>query len=564
MSNPIQMATVFTAAIFFSVFQFAEPLGAQEASPGTGSGRSIRFIPPDAMFVGDLRPRELLTDESAWFLPTEVIQAACNQYVGVQAENIESVRIVGPMVNPQFPAVGVVIEFTKDVSLEDLKPGLIEMDNVINVAGRSCYAVANADGMVVIHAATARRWMIGTPSYLPAMFEAGDDDGGLQRRGGNAIADAAGSMARIVQSNPKRGIVQIAIDIKPLRPLIMAAIMANADEIPPVVGRLPEIVNLIDSVTSTTEANLVDLMTYGSWTLYANDEAAANQLEMIIEQTVDDLATMGVSMAMQSIEGDDEVSQSLRTYIRRLEQQIVPMLRLKRDGVKFHAPSVDVQTVGTIGVLTGLLLPAVQASREAARRMSASNNLKMIGLAMHNYHAAYGKLPPRAITAEDGTPLLSWRVAILPFMEEQVLYERFHLDEPWDSPHNLPLAELMPEVFVDPSIPNLGNQTVFLSPDGEGTMLGTVGQDRRFRDILDGLSNTIFVIEASSDQAVVWSKPQDVVVPSDDPFFVTGDAHPGGFHVSLGDGAVIFITNVLDPETLNAMITAAGREVVQF
>ena len=88
------------------------------------------------------------------------------------------------------------------------------------------------------------------------------------------------------------------------------------------------------------------------------------------------------------------------------------MLRVAQDG---EAAS---QTA-TIGILVALLLPAVQAARDAARRAQSSNNLKQIVLAMHNYHDVYKKFPPRANFGDDGKPLLSWRVHILPFVEQQ-------------------------------------------------------------------------------------------------------------------------------------------------
>src|SRR3954471_10743597 len=84
--------------------------------------------------------------------------------------------------------------------------------------------------------------------------------------------------------------------------------------------------------------------------------------------------------------------------------------------------------IAIIAVLIGLLLPAVQAAREAARRSQCVNNEKQIGLAMHNYHSALNQFPPGAIVGKDGKPLLSWRVAILPYVEQGDLYNQFHLD----------------------------------------------------------------------------------------------------------------------------------------
>lgn len=533
----------------------ANPAEAQNADAKTTAAageRSINYIPEDAVFLADLRPREILIDPSNWMLPTEIIQAWCDQYVGVQVDNIELVRIVSPMLNPEIPTLGMTIEFVQDVALEDLKPGLIGHDDPLMVAGRECFVVGDTDGEIVVHADTPRRWFVGTPNYLPALFNADNNDNN----------NATSTLIELVRRTPKQGQYQLALDLTPFRPLMMGVVMVNADQIPPAAGRLPELVNLIESITMNADLSGGNLMAFGAYSIWANDDAAADQIEQIIAQTAGDLATMLVSMAIQQVPGDDKVSASIRDYIRRMEREIVPMVRLQRDGLEFTLPNFNVQSVAYIGVLTGLALPAVQSAREAARRMSASNNLKMIGLAIHNYHSAYRKLPPRAITADDGTPLLSWRVAILPFVEQQALYEQFHLDEPWDSPHNLALAAKIPEVYVDPSAAFLGNQTIFQSPYGDGTMLGTNGQQNRFRDVLDGLSNTIMVLEASTDEAVVWTKPEDVTVVSEDPLLVTGDIHPGGFHVLLGDGSVRFFTDFIDQDMFNGMITRAGKEVI--
>src|SRR6476469_182788 len=87
--------------------------------------------------------------------------------------------------------------------------------------------------------------------------------------------------------------------------------------------------------------------------------------------------------------------------------------------------------IAIIGVLVALLLPAVQAAREAARRMQCSNHLKQIGLALQNYHDTFGSLPPAYLADSQGKPIHSWRVLILPFLENTTLYDRYSFDEPW-------------------------------------------------------------------------------------------------------------------------------------
>src|SRR5438093_7201056 len=88
------------------------------------------------------------------------------------------------------------------------------------------------------------------------------------------------------------------------------------------------------------------------------------------------------------------------------------------------------------------------AANEKEARQTSVNNLKQLALAMHNYHDTYGHLPPAALKNKKGKPLLSWRVALLPFVEEDKLYKEFRLDEPWDSAHNKKLLAKMPKLFA--------------------------------------------------------------------------------------------------------------------
>lgn len=100
------------------------------------------------------------------------------------------------------------------------------------------------------------------------------------------------------------------------------------------------------------------------------------------------------------------------------------------------------------GILAALLLPAVQAARQAARRNQCVTNLRQISLAMLNYHDVWNSFPPAYIADENGRPKHSWRVLILPYLEQQTLYDRYDFNEPWDGPHNSQLAALMPPVYA--------------------------------------------------------------------------------------------------------------------
>jgi prepilin-type processing-associated H-X9-DG protein len=218
----------------------------------------------------------------------------------------------------------------------------------------------------------------------------------------------------------------------------------------------------------------------------------------------------------------------------------------------------------SLPVLIALLLPAVQAAREAARRAQCTNNLKQIALAMYNYESAHGQFPAAALYGADGSPLLSWRVVILPYLEQESLYRQFHLDEPWDSPHNKPLGDRMPSVFRCPSeiIPN-GLTTYVVVVDPRSIFTGTP-QGVSLSNVNDGTANTLTVVETANP--VPWSKPEDVSLASSAPALGMGSKHPGGFNASMADGSVRFIrsspADPISPQVLKALVTRDGGERV--
>jgi prepilin-type processing-associated H-X9-DG protein len=224
-------------------------------------------------------------------------------------------------------------------------------------------------------------------------------------------------------------------------------------------------------------------------------------------------------------------------------------------------PVPGLTSPATAGFLAGLLLPATQSAREAARRAQCTNNIKQIMLAMHN-HCAANNAFPKDYTDKNGKPLLSWRVAILPFIEQGELYGKFHLDEPWDSPHNKELLKEMPTTFVCPS---RGSPEPFTTTYrgfvGAGAMFET-GQEIGLASVTDGTSNTISVAEA--EEAVFWTKPDDLPFdPQAKPsLYGAGSHHPGGFNCGFADGSVRFIKKTVSGIVFRALITRNGGEVI--
>ena len=226
--------------------------------------------------------------------------------------------------------------------------------------------------------------------------------------------------------------------------------------------------------------------------------------------------------------------------------------------------------MGALGVilflpmmLIALLLPAVQKVREAAVRVQSANNLKQMALAMHNYHDSYNGLPAAAGAAEGRDPMsagLSWRVTLLPFLDEKALYRRFNLDEPWDSPNNRPLLEQMPKVYADPGQADppgmtryrvfVGSSTPLMMPQGPRPARG-----RRLPEFTNGLSNTILIVEAAD--AVPWTKPDELVFAPDQPLPRLKPSRSGA-NVAMADGSVRPILADTPEADLRAMIAIDG------
>lgn len=211
-----------------------------------------------------------------------------------------------------------------------------------------------------------------------------------------------------------------------------------------------------------------------------------------------------------------------------------------RQTIPSSAPGASVAAIGVFAI------PATLRVRGAAKRVESLNNMRQILIAIHNYHDANMALPAQFNKDKDGNPLLSWRVHILPYLDEGELYQQFHLDEPWDSEHNRPLIERIPHAFRHPKLDLEAGKTSYVAPVGKDTAWIVPKDDRQspqgmtLEQIsrLDGCSASTALIEVPADNAVVWTKPDDFDVDREDALDQLKPIWRTGINAAMMDGSV--------------------------
>jgi uncharacterized protein DUF1559 len=235
---------------------------------------------------------------------------------------------------------------------------------------------------------------------------------------------------------------------------------------------------------------------------------------------------------------------------------------------------VALPTLGIL-LLVALLLPTYSSARAPARASQCRNQMKMIMLALHNYHDAYGCFPPAYVADGDGQPMHSWRVLILPYIEQQALYEQYRFDEPWDGPNNSRLADSIPYDFNCPSEP--GGRSVctnYVLVTGEGTAWAD-GRAPSLGDFTDGPAKTILVVEVT-DSGIHWMEPRDLTVDqamrgiNSELGLCISSWHPTrgskdrqeSAHVTFADSMVVNLKNNYPVSELRKLLTRQGGEPV--
>ncbi|TWT88378.1 hypothetical protein Mal64_18580 [Pseudobythopirellula maris] len=520
------------------------------------------WVSPESFAFAELRPSRLLAAPLAQYLPIEVADAVGEKFLGAPLSRLVSLQAIVEPPMGATPFYALIAKFDTPVSITHLAPELTEHATLGELGGRQVFQ-SQHPAMPSIAAIDSRTLIAATPAMLKKVL-AGSD-----------AAPVETPLTALLSSRPGETDAYAAVALEPVRPLIQLGLMAARSEAPPETHRYFRAADLLSGVELT-----VDVTGQHDTTLaiHANDAAAADELESLVAQAQTQYRDLVVSeMAEQRLQmaaSEDPLERAMARYLDRMEAMPVEEFDWRDGPSQFTAIRLKAgeanqhMMVWSIGVVVALLLPAVQAGREAARRNQALSQAKQIALALHNHHDIHNRFPAQAITDASGRPLLSWRVALLPYLEEEKLYGMFHLDEPWDSPHNQSLLKYMPGVYCDPS-------GKFAKSDGKSHFLGVAGpqaffdggpKGRTFASLTDGSAKTLALVQVDDDHAVEWTKPADYDAAAHhaNPVAGIGELHPDVFLAGFGDGHARAVPLDIAPQTLRAMLTVNGRERFEF
>ena len=503
--------------------------------------QSLKYVPESTSVAIQFRAKAAMAEPAMMFLPKELIDVFGKKELGLDLMQLDRLLLVVDKLEsfqtPAPPGIAIIAEFATPQTLGGRMTQEIPS---VNDNGQTVWQI---DPTMELRQINPQTLVMGMPQFVGEVLAANNQSSEV----------AKGLLA--AKDNEQ---LTIIIDMASMQPAL-EEVLPPEDQIQAPFQGLVEIPQLISQITlrhSWSEKGFSLLR------VEADSEANADKLERSLRSAVNSFRTIAVPAALSEMQlPDEDYQRAMVAFIDRLAEQLKGGIKNSREG---NALVVDLSknqqfsSTAVIGTLVGLLLPAVQQVREAARRTDSQNNIRLQMLAILNYHDAYGKLPSQA--NKDGKPLLSWRVAILPYLDEGQLYNEFHLDEPWDSEHNLKLLDRMPQVYRNAAV-ELGNRTVYLAVTGEGTGF-EAGKRIRLSDIADGTSNTIGIVEASPSSAVPWTKPEDWTYQPGQEKAGLGGIRPNGFLAGFLDGSTRMISNSIDSDTLRKLFLINDGEVI--
>ena len=468
---------------------------------------SLAYVPRDAVAVVAVRPAELLNRPALAPLKKLVGQEReLQQSFGIAPERVEQLTVVFVMdlpayeVGPGAPALaGMIMRLAEAKDADGLIKALQPNPEEQEYGGRTYIRGKTGTGSFCLLADERTVVTCDREDYIRRLIVAG--------KTGASKAKWSDSWQGAAQSDAT----------------VLVNVLALRDVLNSVTSNLQKPVEAQSAWTKLWKfAPLWQGTSTGVLTAHFNEQLTVKlrlaglsdmHAQIIAKDTLVAAVTLGQNMLSQfrsaaSRQPGNDGAMALKTL------DVVDSLL---DSVKVEQNESEIVASGAVyaddaAMIVGLALPAIVKAREAARWTQSMNNLKQLALAMHNYHAANGSFPPAVLCGPDGKTPYSWRVALLPYLDQAALYEQYKKDEPWDSPNNKQVLAKMPPVFRDPTDPADSTFSSYFGLTGPSTIFfGKEGA--KMSEIPDGTSNTIMLVEAKRD--IPWTKPEDIPYAAD-------------------------------------------------
>jgi prepilin-type processing-associated H-X9-DG protein len=492
-----------------------------------------------------LHPRRAFQAQQMQMLPLEIVQAAAMEQVGIDPAQIEDAIILAAINvtdrGPE-PSPAIILRFAEKYDRQIVLERLAASADKVDDGEQPIYRLHGGPGFCVCLA--DEKTVLGAPEDMLRQMV--------------TVKDASSPLIERLRTLDTTTLATGVVVVEQLRPLIQMGIAG----LPPLPPPLQELTTVPKHLAVVEIHFGLEPQTITSVVLEGINEASAAKLEEILERGIEmGLETIDAQVDGNLVMNDSATGRASAQYMKRIARSMVAAIQRDRDGKRLtvRMEGAGAGMYATSGILVALLLPAVQAAREAARRSQAMNNLKQIGLAFHNYADVYQHFPAATVLGPDGKTPHSWRVAILPYIDGQALYGQYKFDEPWDSENNRKLISQMPAVFREPGADPASSFSSYYVLTGEATIFG-VKTGAKFADIIDGTSNTILAVEAKRD--IPWTKPEDIAYDPAKPLPELGGWRLNGYNALFADGSVRFISESIDEMTLRALFTRAGGEAI--
>jgi Protein of unknown function (DUF1559) len=505
---------------------------------------NVSFIPTEAVVALALDPHQLFAAQNFKIFANTLLARQIQAGTGYEPAKLEQVMIIGGLGKKlgEF-FVGGVVRFKKPEDQQQLRQAISpEWEEVADgdrkyfrpVEGGRCLFFADDRTVVTADEETLKKMLAApTDAESPLLTTLRKSD------------DAAGALL----------VVEMAL----IRPQIMTYLLFSKLPAPfdkPPFDAVKEVPKNIDEAIVKFDITPVTGITMD---FLAKDQEGAIATEALILNVVEKIGESVDEMVANVDPAGGMASTGPAMVLSEMFDGFKSHFTHKQEGQQLRLTYVGIPLQNQIYSLGSMLIAPVPKMIFDAEQQTSRDQLVKIGAALDAAAAAQGAYPAPAILSADGTPLLSWRVHLLPFLGEEKLYKEFHLDEPWDSEHNKTLIARMPRVYRTPGQPFDGN-TYYLIPTGAGTVFEE-SEGPKPGSITDPKGATILVVETFDQRGAPWTKPADLKFDRADPGANITHLAKMKFQALFADGTAKVVDQKKHPNLLPFFSPAGGEEV---